>query len=62
MLKDIVPEHDGQVIAKITRAESGISEDTIRRDLRELAQEAKRRLAIHRGTIGCQSSAGASSK
>jgi DeoR/GlpR family transcriptional regulator of sugar metabolism len=32
-------ECDGQVIAKAISAELGLSEDTIRRDLRELAQE-----------------------
>ncbi|HSI58083.1 MAG TPA: DeoR/GlpR family DNA-binding transcription regulator [Ideonella sp.] len=32
-------KRDGQIVAKVLSAELGLSEDTIRRDLRELAQE-----------------------
>lgn len=41
---------DGQVVAKILSADLGLSEDTIRRDLRELAQDGKLQ-RVHGGAL-----------
>jgi len=41
---------DGQLVAKTLSAELGLSEDTIRRDLRELAQEGKLQ-RVHGGAL-----------
>lgn len=41
---------DGQIIAKVLSEELGTSEDTIRRDLRELAQEGKLQ-RVHGGAL-----------
>src|SRR5688572_2398992 len=41
---------DGQLVAKVLSAELGTSEDTIRRDLRELAQEGKLQ-RVHGGAL-----------
>lgn len=43
-------QRDGQIVAKALSAELGLSEDTIRRDLRELAQEG-RLLRVHGGAL-----------
>jgi DeoR/GlpR family transcriptional regulator of sugar metabolism len=43
-------KQDGKLIAKDLSAEMGVSEDTIRRDLRELAQEG-RLLRVHGGAL-----------
>jgi DeoR/GlpR family transcriptional regulator of sugar metabolism len=43
-------ERDGQIIAKAISTELGLSEDTIRRDLRELAQEG-RLMRVHGGAL-----------
>jgi DeoR/GlpR family transcriptional regulator of sugar metabolism len=43
-------ESDGQVIAKVLSAELNLSEDTIRRDLRELAQDGRLQ-RVHGGAL-----------
>jgi DeoR/GlpR family transcriptional regulator of sugar metabolism len=48
---------DGQVIAKAISQELGISEDTIRRDLRELAQEGKLQ-RVHGGALPASAAVG----
>ena len=45
-----VLRRDGQVIAKQLSQELGLSEDTIRRDLRELAQEGQLQ-RVHGGAL-----------
>ena len=37
----------GQIVAKSVSQELGLSEDTIRRDLRELASEGRQRATMH---------------
>lgn len=48
---------DGQVVAKLLSAELGTSEDTIRRDLRELAQEGKLQ-RVHGGALPASAALG----
>jgi DeoR/GlpR family transcriptional regulator of sugar metabolism len=43
-------DRDGQVVAKVLSAELGLSEDTIRRDLRELAAEGRVQ-RVHGGAL-----------
>ncbi len=45
-----VLKRDGQVVAKTASAELGLSEDTIRRDLRELARQGKLQ-RVHGGAL-----------
>ncbi|MDP4074093.1 DeoR/GlpR family DNA-binding transcription regulator [Acidovorax sp. A1169] len=49
--------HDGQVVAKALSDEWGISEDTVRRDLRELAAEGKLQ-RVHGGALPASAAVG----
>lgn len=49
--------HDGQVVAKALSEEWGISEDTVRRDLRELAAEGKLQ-RVHGGALPASAAVG----
>ena len=49
----VLLKRDGQVIAKEVSRSMGVSEDTIRRDLREMAQEGLLQ-RVHGATAGCE--------
>ena len=50
-------QQDGQIVAKAFSEELGISEDTVRRDLRELAAEGRLQ-RVHGGALPASAAVG----